>query len=202
MLRDHRQALQRRRARAPAVESALPALREVGLAASVFSRVGGVDLAQPCGHGGADLRDEPRVGLDVRVAGRMHITLGPVEPGRHAELANEIGRREVARLARLHLRVARLLKQERQPAVLEFGAGAGDQIGAAGTCDQARLGLDMVWVLQGAGRHRDLDQRPAEFLRECAPFGLACEDLDGGLRRHSEDGAYRERGACRRTSDR
>jgi hypothetical protein len=49
---------------------------------------------------------------------------------------------------RLHLGVARLLQQQRQPADLELGAGADDEVGVARARDQARLGLDLVRVLQ------------------------------------------------------
>jgi len=86
----------------------------------------------------------------------------------------------------LHFRVPRLLQQHRQPADLELGAGAGDEVGVAGACDQARLGLDLVRVLQRAGRDRDVDERSTELLRQRAPLGLAGEDADRGMGRRGE----------------
>ena len=47
----------------------------------------------------------------MRVAGRVHVALRAVELRRHIELAHEVGGHEVARLPRLHLRVARLRQQ-------------------------------------------------------------------------------------------
>jgi hypothetical protein len=155
---------------------------------SVLRGVGRIDLLQARREGIGDERDVARVGLDVRVARGVDVALGTVELRRHVELANEVGGGEVAGLPGLHLGVARLLQQHRQPADLELGAGARDEVGVACARDQARLGLDLVRVLQRARRDGDVDELAAELLRERAPLGLAREDAHGAVR-----GSERER---------
>ena len=118
----------------------------------------------------------------MRVAGGVHVALCAVELAGHVELLHIVGGREVARLPGLHLGVTRLLQQHRQPTDLELGAGADDQVGVAGAHDQARLGLDLVRVLQCAGGDRHVDQVAAKLLRQCAPLGLAGEDVERSLR--------------------
>ena len=68
----------------------------------------------------------------------MHVAFGAVEARRlfqHRHVARGL---EVAGLARLDLRIARLLRDQRQPADLELGAGGDDEIGVARARDQAR----------------------------------------------------------------
>ena len=96
------------------------------------------------------------------------------------------------------LRVARLLQQQRQPADLELGAGADQQVGVARARDQARPGLDLVRVLQRGGGDRHVDLVAAELLRERAPFGLAGEHAQRGVRRQREQ----QRAAPRRSGSR
>ena len=97
---------------------------------------------------------------------------------RHLEQRHHARRLEVARLAGLDLRVARLRLQQRQPADLELGAGAHHQVGAARPRDQARPRLDAVRILQRGGRDVDARLVAGELLRERAPLGLAREDVE------------------------
>ncbi len=56
----------------------------------------------------------------------MHVAFGAIEPRRLVEQGDVRRRLEVSGLARLHLRVAGLLQDQRKPADLELGAGRDD----------------------------------------------------------------------------
>ena len=111
----------------------------------------------------------------MRIAAGVDIAFGAIEARRLLE-ERHVGRRlEVPRLARLDRGIARLLRDERQPADFELGAGRDDEIGASCARDKAGLRLDVVRVLQRVGRNVDLDLVATELLRERAPFRAASQ---------------------------
>ena len=139
----------------------------------------GIELLHPCTQCACDQRNIARIGLDVRVAGRMHIPLRAIESAQHIQHAHRGCRLEVSRLAWLHLRIAGLLQEHRQPAHFKFGAGAHHQIRISRPRNQAGLGLNLVRILQGSRRNRYLDEITPELARECTPLGLTGEDPKG-----------------------
>jgi len=119
----------------------------------------------------------------MRVAFGMYVALGAIDRRRHIEQGHDRGRFEITRLARLHLAVAGRAQQVRQPAGLEPGAGAHQQLGAAQLRDQARARVDAVRVLHRSGGAERLDRVAAELLHQRLPFRLAGEDAQLRLRR-------------------
>ena len=101
---------------------------------------------------------------------RMHVALGAVEARRLFEQRHLARRLEIARLARLDLRIAGLLQHERQPADLELGAGGDHEIGVARASDEARLRFDAMRILQRVGRGVDLHLVAAELLGRARPI--------------------------------
>ncbi len=161
----------RRRLRLPARDRRAPARVERRIARAIRCRVRGIELGHPRRQRGGDARDVARIGLDVRVALRMHVAFGAIETRRPLDRRDERRRLEIPRLARLHLAVAGLLQHERQPADLELRAGRDDEVRLPRAGDQARLRFDVVRVLQRVGRRVDAHVVAAELLRERAPFG-------------------------------
>ena len=128
-------------------------------------------------------RDVARVGLDVRIAGGVHIARERSSCVGTSSLRTKSAAAKLPRLSGLDFRVARLLQQHRQPADLQLGAGAHQQVGVARAGDQARPGLDLVRVLQRGGGHLHVDQLAAELLRQRAPLGLAGQHAQRRVRR-------------------
>ena len=155
VLHHDRSAAQRRGLLVPALDGRLPAGHEVGAARLVGGGIGRIELGQAARQRLGHERDVARVGLDVRVAGGVHVAVGAVEALRHLEHSHEGRRFEVARLAGLDRAVARLPDQQRQPADLQLGAGADHQVGIARGRDAG-----WAWPRCGAGpagpswRHR------------------------------------------------
>ena len=127
----------------------------------------------------------------MRIAAGVHVALGAIEPRRFLEHRHIARRLEIAGLAGLDRRVARLLRDEREPADLELGAGRDDEIGAARPRDEAGLGLDVVRILQRVGRDVDADLVAAQLLRQRAPFGNRGEHAQCRERRAGERGERR-----------
>ena len=116
----------------------------------------------------------------------MYVALGAVEASRLLEQHHVGGGLEISGLARLDGGIAGLLRDERQPADFQFGAGRNDEIGASRTRDQARLRLDVMGVLQRVGRDVDLDLVTTKLLHKRAPFGKRREHIDCRKRRTCE----------------
>ncbi len=185
VMNDDVASLQRRRLRFPARDRRAPARREIGEVLLVGGRIRGIELAEA---GGKRLRDDKhalRVHLEMRIATRMHVTVGAVELRRFLQGRDLVRCHERAR-AGCDLRIARLPHQLRQPADLEIGAGTDDQVGAAHLRDQARLGLDHVHVLQRGRADVDIKLVAAEFGQQRTPFRFAGEHLEVRMRRRGE----------------
>ena len=131
----------------PFRDRGVPALGERPIAISIVGRVWWIELGEPFGKRRRDFGDVARVSLDVRIAARVYVALGPVEASRLLEQRDVGGGLEISGLARLYRRIAGLLSDEWQPADLQFRASCDDEIGASRTRDQARLRLDVMGVL-------------------------------------------------------
>ncbi len=181
MIRNDTQTLQGRGFLFPAPDGLLPAGLEVPAARFEIRGIRGIELLQPLRyHDLADLRDIVGIELDVRIAGRMNVSLGAIQPRWNFQPVHEFGRRDETRLARLDLLVSGRLQQHRQPADLKLRAGADRQIGAAHARHQARTSLDAMRILQ---RIRGLVNRnlvAAEFGYQRSPFGHAGENIHCG----------------------
>ena len=188
VLHQHRHAGERRRLLLPARNRRAQARGEGLPAGLIGGGIGRIDLGQPLRQRLADLEQIARIGLDVRIAGRMHVALGAVEQRRRLAHDDVARRLEVAGLARLHAGVARFAQDQRQPADLEFGAGGDDQIGVARTRDQRGPGVDAVRVLQAAGRGMDVDALAADLPGQRRPLGNRREHLQRRLRRQGQRG--------------
>src|SRR5437867_3536700 len=127
---DHEQSLELLCLRLPFRDRFLPALGKLLVALLVALRMCRIDLRQPLGERLRHDGDVARIGLDMRIALRMDVTLAAIDAGRHLEEAYEARRFEVSRPARLNPVVARFAHEQRQPADLELGAGAHDEVGA------------------------------------------------------------------------
>ena len=158
----------------------------------IVSGVGAVDFTQALEQRIGDPRDVVRVLLDMRIAGGVHIALAAIETGRHIEPRDEIAGFKITGLAGRNLWIGGLLQQDRQPADFEFHAGAYQQIGVAGSGDQARPGFDPMRILQRVGGTRHFHFVAADLGGQCGPFRFACEDVEGGKGRV---GGERERRA-------
>src|SRR5262249_34497951 len=103
------------------------------------------------------------------------------------------GRRsfEITVLTRLHLRVAALTQQHRQPTDFEIRSRANDEIRAAHLRDQARPRLDVVDVLIGRRRGNDVDLVAADFLRQRLPLRLARKNVESRVSGSGEKRKYR-----------
>jgi hypothetical protein len=152
----------------------------------VIRGIGRVEIRQTGGERCSHARDVARVELDVRIAGRMHVAVGTVEPQRLLEHADEGRRFQIAGLARLHAGIASLPQDQRQPAHFQLGAGGNHQVGVARPCDQAGFRLDVMRILQGVRRSVDLDLIAAEFLGEGCPFRNAGKNVERRQRRQGE----------------
>jgi hypothetical protein len=183
--------LQWRRLGFPGADGALPARAEVGQTCAVGGGIGTIEVAQSRIQRLGDRQYAVRVELHVRVALRVHVAGGTVERGGLVERHHLLGGHEIAGTRR-HLAVTGLADQLRQPAGLELGAGAHHQIGTPHLGDQTGFGLDLMDVLQRAGRHIDRDQITRQFLGQCTPFGLTGEHIQG-LRRRRDHGAQQQR---------
>ena len=87
----------------------------------------------------------------------------------------------------------RAAQKEWQPADLEVGAGADEQIGIACRGDQAGPRLQRVRVLEGGCRDSDRHVFTRNLAGECTPFGLTGEDLKCPCRhRCKEQGKYNQ----------
>jgi hypothetical protein len=124
-----------------------------------------------------------RIEMQVGIAGRMDVAERAVQARRPVAQPDGARRLEISGLTGLDARIARLRLHQRQPANLELGTRAHDQVGVACARDEARARLDAVRVLQPAGRGVDLGLVAAELRGERAPFGRAREDVQGGPRR-------------------
>ena len=126
--------------------------------------------------------DVAGIEMNMRVAVRMNVALRTVDRARHFELLHEVGGHEVTGLARPHLAVAGSLNQQRQPAHLEIGARADQQIRRAHARDQAGPRFDAMRILQRGGRLVDRYFVAADLVRQRRPFRLARENIDSGVR--------------------
>ena len=73
------------------------------------------------------------------------------------------GRVEVTAAADLHLRIATLLDERRQPADLQLAADGHQDVRLLQLQDEARLGFDEVRILISAGDRLDRDAIAADF---------------------------------------
>ena len=194
VLDDDRHALERRRLLLPVARSPRSSDRRTPCSAPGSTRRWR-DRARPAARRAAPATRAMLRG-SVWMCGlppRVDVAFGAVEARRLFEQRHVARRLEVARLARLDLRIAGLLRHERQPADLELGAGRDDEVGAARARDEARLRLDVMRVLQRVGRGVDVDLVAAQLLRERAPFGHRGEHVERGERRRRDD-SERDRG--------
>ena len=126
----------------------------------------------------------------MRVAGRMHVPLRPVDARGHFDQACERGCFKVSWTAHLDIGIAGLRKKQRRPPDFELGSSAHQQVGSSRTCDQARTRLDAVRILERRGRTRYRDAVSAELARERGPLGFAGEHVErsqSGLCRQQEE---------------
>jgi hypothetical protein len=130
----------------------------------------------------AHRQEVARIGLDMRIAGGMHVAVGAIQPRRHVEHAHRGGRLEVSGLAGLDARIAGFALHHRQPADLQFGTGGEQQVGAARPRDQRGPRVDVMRILQGRGGGEDLHLVAADLPRQRGPFRHRGEDLERRLR--------------------
>ena len=183
MIHDHGNTFQRCRLRLPFLHRLAPFFLKRSGARFVGFGVGGIKLNQTCGEGLADARDVLRIELNVRISGRMDVALRTINQLRHFHLVHKSGSVEVTRLSRLDLPIARLRKQQWQPADLKLGAGTHQQVCIACAGNEAWACFDMMHILQCGRRRRHLDLVAAELLRERGPFRFTGKDGQRGRRR-------------------
>jgi hypothetical protein len=141
-----------------------------------------IQLAQPCGNDLAHLLDIARIEVHVRIAGRMDVAERAVDHARHLQLDDVLRCLDVARRPGLDAIIAALREEQRQPADLELGSRADDEVGVAHARDEARPRLDAVRVLLRRRRRKRRHLVAAQLLRERGPFRLASKHIEGGGR--------------------
>ena len=155
----------------------------------VDRRVRRVDLRQACASAAATFSDVARIELDVRIARGMDIAVAAIEPRRHVERHDEATGLEVSRRTRREPGVRRLLQQHRQPARLRAPcrcrpagrrracarSGSGRASMRCGSCKAVVVDVTLTLVA-------------AELRRQRRPFGLAGDDVEGGLRLQGDRG--------------
>ena len=154
-----------------------PTLGEGLVACLVVRGIRWIELGQLCGKRPGDACDVAWISLNVRIPQRVNVALGAIETRWLFDHRDQRRRLEIAGLARLHLRIPRLLNHQRQPADFELGTGGDDEIGAARTRDQAGFCLHMMRVLERVGGAVHVHLVAAQLLGECTPFGDGSEDV-------------------------
>jgi hypothetical protein len=141
--------------------------------------LGRVDPGQALGEGIRHLEQIARIGVQVGVAGGMHIPLAAVETDRLVQEPDEIRRLEIARLPELDAGIARFPQQQGQPADFQIRAGADHEVGVAGPGDQGGARLDVVGILARRGGAGYAHPLAPEFQGQGGPLRLAGQDVDG-----------------------
>ena len=80
VLHDDRHAAQRRRLALPARDRRAPLVVERLVARAIRVGVRRIELGESRRERRRDPRDVARIGLDVRIAGGMHVAVGAIEP--------------------------------------------------------------------------------------------------------------------------
>src|SRR5262245_55075852 len=97
----------------PVCDRGRPTCLEVLPAARIVGRVGWVETREPVAYNRCDLRDVVWIELNMRVAARMDITFGAIQPRRDFEAFNEVGGRDKTLCTGLYSGIAGRLQQYR-----------------------------------------------------------------------------------------
>ena len=182
VMRHEAHAGERLRALFPAFAGVVPAPQEIVRIGPVGRGIGRVEFCQPVGKRFGDALDVARVQVYVRVALRVHVTLRTIDIRRDLDAPHVVRCEEMAGAAGLYVRVARASQEQRQPADLEVGAGADQQVRAAGPRDQARSCLQHMRILERGRRLGDPGIVAGQFLDQRGPLRFAAEHVQRACR--------------------
>ena len=138
--------------------------------------------------------------MDMRIAAGMDVAHAAVDDCGTFQNLDVLECHQVARLSLLDADPCPPLHQDREPADLELGPGADQQVCPADLGDQARPGADVMGILAAVCRGVHCDITAAHFLGKRSPLGLTGEYPH--LRRGRKCGegcrrqAARRQGAC------
>ncbi len=163
MVGDHLAAAIRRHLRIPALLRFREALVKIRIALSEVCSIGGTHFRQLGLIGFGDAASIFRIEPVVRISKRMNVAHGARDlSGRDFQYLAELGHVEMARIARLDLRIAALRNQRWKPSDLELQANQNQKIGFLKLYEKARFRFDKMWILVAFGDSLDSNSIAAD----------------------------------------